>query len=317
MSETTLQENSDPRTEIKRIMGETGLPATTIAREAGVGYSTFTAWFNGTYRGDNEAVVASARRWIDGRRDRAETKAVMPVAPGFQTTPTAEKFLGVLRHAQFTPDLVAITSDPGLGKTMSCRAYQRSYPNVWHMTAEPAFGSPRAVLAALASAMGITERLAGQRLSHAVIQKARNSGGLIIVDEAQHLSSLALDQLRTLHDLAEIGVAVVGNEMIYSRLEGDGRKAQFAQMFSRVGMRIGVRRAQNADIEVLLDAWEIAGVSERKLLHVIAGKAGALRGMTKCLRIAGMLAQTNNRPIDAEMIRTAWQQISSTKIEVV
>lgn len=40
---------------------------------------------------------------------------------------------------------------------------------------------------------------------------------------------------------------------------------------------------------MILDAWEIEGEAERKLLAGIAAKPGALRVMSKVIRLAGML----------------------------
>ena len=57
-----------------------------------------------------------------------------------------------------------------------------------------------------------------------------------MIDEAQHLTVRALNHLRCVSDESGIGIALVGNEEIYSKLRGSG-KADFAQLFSRVGMR--------------------------------------------------------------------------------
>jgi DNA transposition AAA+ family ATPase len=285
------------------------------AKEAGISYATFAAWMAGTYQGRNEGVLAKVRIWLDARRTKQSIRAVMPKAPGFVETVTAEAIIGVLEHAQHAPDLVVITGASGIGKSMACEAYKSRAPSVWQVTCEPVTISPRKVLGLIIETFGAGDKYPGGRMSGAIVSKMRGSGGLLIVDEAQHLSSAALDQLRTIHDLAGVGVALVGNPTIYSRLEGDGRQAQFAQLYSRVGMRLDRKAVLKRDIDALLDAWRVEGVAERKLLHAITRKPGALRSMRQVLRLAFMRAAGDGRDVvQASDIAASWQQITNQTI---
>ncbi|GGG30790.1 transposase [Caldovatus sediminis] len=304
------------RAEIRAVMAAERLAMTEIARQAGIAYGSLTAWMGGHYQGRGERIAEQARRWLASRQAQARTRALLPAAPGFVATPTAEAIFATFEHAQHLPELVVVTGAPGVGKTAACRAYQTRAPNVWILTAEPVHATPRALLDDLAEAVGIADRgLSSQRLSRAIAQRLRGSGGLVVVDEAQHLPSVALDQLRMIHDLAEVGVALVGNETVYARLEGGARAAHYAQLFSRVGMRLARPRPQRGDIEALLDAWGVAGKGERGLLQVIARKPGALRNLTKVLRVAHMLAGGEGAAAVAEAhIRMAWERLSGAPV---
>ena len=69
------------------------------------------------------------------------------------------------------------------------------------------------------------------------------------------------------------------------------------------------------DTDMLLDAWHVQGEPQRALLRKIAKKPGALRGMTKTLRLASMLAAVDRRDaVSTADIAGAWQQISNTDI---
>lgn len=298
------------RAEVRRL--QNGRPMTLVATEAGVAYGTFTSWMGGTYAGNTSRIAAAAQRWIDGQATKSQARASMPKAPGFVETPTARAFLSVLEFAQYTPALVMVAGDAGVGKTTALRRHQATSPNVFILTGEPCFSTPRMLLDCLKDVLGLTEKYSSQTVSRAIVRRLQGTGGLVIVDEAQHLSSQSLDQMRTIFDLAEVGVALVGNQTVYSRIEGHARQAQFAQLFSRVGMRISRGKPQPADISKLIDAWGIEGADERRLLTDIARQPGALRGMTMTLRLAHMLAAGG--AVDAETIKRAWQQISATRI---
>ena len=172
--------------------------------------------------------------------------------------------------------------------------------------------TPRAVLEYLAEAIGVPSRgMSTQQLSRSLTRRMTGSQGLILIDEAQHLTSQTLDQLRMFYDLADVGMALMGNEAVHARLEGGARAAQFAQLFSRVGMRLARPRALKGDIEQLMDAWDIAGKGERALLVQIAKRPGALRNLTKVLRMAHMLGSAEGAEAVAEThISMAWERLS-------
>lgn len=297
---------------VRAAMGEDGVPMTRVAEQAGIPYGTFSSFMGRTYEGRNDKVAHKARVWLDARAARSQSRAKMPAALGFVRTPTAADFWNVLTHAQHAPDFVCIAGGAGIGKTTTAREYQRASPNVWVMTAEPVMSSPYSMLAELAELLGLSER-APDRRSRAILQRVRNTGGLLVIDEAQHLKSPALDQLRSIHDLAEIGVALIGNEAVYSRLEGEGRRPQFAQLFSRIGMRLTRARPTLGDIDTLLDGWGVGSDAEtggaRTMLRQIARKPGALRGMTKVLRLAHVGAGEARETLGAEHVRRAWSSL--------
>lgn len=301
------------RAEIRRISQAEGIPMTRIAREAGVAYGTLSSWIGGTYAGRNDRIADQARKWMAARAEGEATRAIAPEAPAFQPTPTAEAIFSLLSHAQHMPDIVVIAGGAGIGKTTASCAYTRRHPNVFKIVAEPCAGAPRAMLEDFLRVCGVMERngTALHRASRALVQRLRGTRALLIVDEAQHLTTAAIDQLRTVHDLAEVGIALVGNETVHSRLEGAGRTPEFAQLFSRVGMRLKRPRPKKADVEALIAAWGIEDAEQRKLLHMIALKPGALRGMTKTLRIAHMLAAAERRALTAADIRAGWERLSS------
>lgn len=282
-----------------------------VARLSGVGYSTLSAWMSGKYAGDNARVEQQVTVWLDSLAPRASMAGTFKM-PEYVATPTAQKILSVFTHAQYLPDLVVVTGGAGIGKTTAIRQYAASNPNVWVLTGEPSVASAHAVLDYLCETFGINESLTSRR-SRAIGRKLSGSGGLVIIDEAQHLKTQALDQLRTLHDKSNVGMALVGNEQVYSRLDGGGRRAQFAQLFSRVGMRLIRPKPSAADIEALLTAAGVEGDKERRLLRAVGQRAGALRGVAKTLRVAHTLAEADGLAVpEVGHLTLAWNRLSDS-----
>lgn len=305
--ETITEDQIDAiRAEVKRAV-ESYQSQAAAARDAGIAESTFAAFLAGTYAGDNVKVAARAKAWLASRAERAKTAAVIPVAPPFQLTPTAAKIIPALQWAQVAPDFVPIVGAPGLGKTRTLEHYRDSNPNVFLVTMEPGWSSASAMLAAICAAMGIDERSA-TRLSSAIRARVRGLQALIVLDEAQFLSTVALDQARIIHDTAKVGMALCGNRTLYTRLAGKGDEST-SQLFSRAGMKFRQFQPIAGDICSMVAAWGVAEKGEVDFLKQVARKPGALRNLDKCMKLASMLAAGAGEPRALKHMRAAWEQI--------
>ena len=54
-------------------------------------------------------------------------------------------------------------------------------------------------------------------MAKAIHARLEGTKGLLIIDEAQNLFPKAMDQIRSFHDQAEIGIALVGNQTVAAR----------------------------------------------------------------------------------------------------
>ena len=308
--------NEALRAEVIRVRELCGSTAAEIAREAGIAGSTFSAWLAGKYNGRVRNVDDDVERWLRNLDTAKQAAATLREAPGFIATPAAEKLFDAFSYAQHAPDLVVVSGAAGVGKTTAIGAYRARKPNVWVVTGEPCISTPRMMLDEIAELLGLSEGRSTHRISRSIVTRMRGTKGVLVVDEAQHLNTPTLDQLRTLHDLSGVGVVLVGNEKVQARIDGGARKSEFAQIFSRVGMRVPMPKALRADMDALLDAWGIKGADERKLLAAIASRPGALRVMTKTIRIADMQAGAAEEPLGVRHIKMAWEHLAAQKLDV-
>lgn len=313
MAERTFtdEELNDIRGTVKAIAEGENRTITDLAKEAGIPFGTFSGFVAGTYTGKNENIAAKVEIWLASREEHKRASAQVPRAPGFITTPSAAIFLEKLRFAQVMPEICVIAGGAGLGKTMTAKRYTATNPNVWLATMDPSTATVNPMLNEIATTLGLVER-SNAKLPRAIGNKLANSGGLLIVDEAQHLKTEALDMLRSLYDRHEVGLGLIGNESVYARLEGGSRKAAFAQIFSRIGERVSQARPRAEDMCALIKAWDVTDPAEIRLLKAIAAKPGALRGMTKVLQVATMLAAGAGETRDIRHIRAAYARHTVT-----
>ena len=299
------------RDAIRQEMHRSSVSQSRLARESGISIPRINQWLGGKYKGDNASIEQALQSWLRSTWESREqaTKAI-PVAPNWLPTPTANKILLALKYAHRLSDITVIYGGAGLGKTLTARRYQEDNQNVWIATMTPSVISVTACLERVAYAVGVNHVPAGgARAEQAVVSRVEGSGGLIIIDEAQHLPVMCLDALRSLYDASGVGLAIMGNESVYTQLTGGSRKAHFAQLFSRIGRRERLSNPTAGDIDALLDAWEIGEKKARVLCREIGGKAGALRGLTKVLRMARLMMGEEEAALGAEHIEAAWAEL--------
>lgn len=305
------------RQEVTRIVTAEGLTWKQVADECGVPHGTVTPWKAGTYQGRVDRIAEKMQKWMQARSTRATVRAGAVTTPRFVETATAAAIMTLLGHAQHMPDFAVTTGVPGIGKTSAAEAYARAHPHVTLITGHPGLRSAHAVLEKLCRSLQLDTR-GMDRQQAALVDKLRGISALVIVDEAQHLSTGALDQLRAIHDEAGCGLALLGNGLIFGQLQGKERDPEFAQLFSRVGMRLTNARDHRArlraDAEALLDAWAVEDPAVRKLLHAVARKPGALRSMAKTHRLAHLLANGQAEALDVNHVNAAWERLSETAL---
>lgn len=301
------------RADTRSIITGEKLSQKAVADEAGIPPGTFNAWLTAKYAGDNARVGADVSKWLEARRQRNRIKAIVPLAPSFIQTKSAQSIVNVFQFAQTLKDMGLVIGSPGTGKTCSIEYYQAAHPNVFVGTMEPAKSSVHHVLIELATVLRLSERSA-LAISDAVVRRLKDRDALLIVDEAQHLQSAAIDQLRTIHDKAKCGVVLVGNESIIAKLGDAQRTPQLAQLYSRFGLRLSLQRPANADVDALLKAWGIEDKDEKAFMRLVAGKPGGLRAFTKTMIAAGAMSAGNDETRTIAHLKDAWSRVGAGPI---
>jgi DNA transposition AAA+ family ATPase len=313
-STASVDYTPDLRLELRAMMeANRALSQVRIAREAGISAASLSQWLSGTYAGDNAAVEAKVLRWFDSEQAKRASAGAMPAAPDYIETPSTLRIIAALRYAQVAGDIAVIYGGAGMSKTTSIRQFERMAPNVWHATITPASAGVVMALEEVADAVSAGGAVgSAARLHRAVCKRVTGTGGLLVIDEAQHLTVAALDQVRGIHDATGIGIALVGNEQVYARMTGGNRAAYLDRLFSRIGKRVRLVRPASEDVKALADAWN-AGEECRPALMGIASKPGALRGVSKTLRLAAMHAAAEGRTINGADVKAAWRELGGAE----
>lgn len=304
----------DVRARIKDLLETGAATQAEIAKKAGISAGAISRWVAEKYEGDNAAVEKQLRIYLVSRERQSDF--LVPEFPAYVPTKISERILTALAYGHMAADLVLVYGMPGLGKTVALNRYAARHNNVWVVRASPATANAGGILEEIGLAMGLKGTdLSGRssRMQRRIIFQMQGTQGLLVVDEAQHLKLAALETLRAIHDQAGVGLVLCGNEDVYSRLNGGARTAAFAQLFSRIGKRIVLTKAHDADVEALAGACKIADPGALDLLKTIAHTPGAYRGVTKTLKLAIMLARGQGAALVVDHLKLAWRELGGAQ----
>lgn len=304
--ELTPEQMTDLRERIRIIIrDDSTYSQARIAREADVSPTTLSQFLGGTYAGNVQNVARAVVKWVNAL-DARYAAGALPEGPAWVSTPTSEKITATLRYAQMAADIVLIYGGAGIGKSKTIDRYRRTAPNVWHVELSAASGSIMGMLEMIAEAIGVRDYVrSANHIERAILARIKGTGGLLVLDEAQHLTVQALDEARVFNDKGGVGLVLCGNERVYSQMTGGNRAPFLDRLYSRVGKKIYLRRSLVADADKIIAAWGIDDSPCRDAVRAIAGKPGALRVLNKVLKLAATYAKAKGRAISCDEITHA------------
>ncbi|MFW1285822.1 AAA family ATPase [Vibrio parahaemolyticus] len=280
-----------------------------LAKEISVSPATLSQIFSGTYKADPSKMIEKLANWLRMREQRNNTPSVNP---GFVMTQTAKQITDDLGYAHGTSDVVCIYGASGVGKTQTLRQYQNSNNNVWMITISPSISGLVGCLYEMALELGMNDvPKRAELLGRAIRRRLQGSGGLVIIDEADHLKYEALEELRAIQEFAEVGMVLVGNNKVYTQLTGGRRSEDFARLFSRIAKKRGIHKTKLADVRAIADAWRVEGEAERGLMVQISERPGGLRLLSKTLKLAAMFAKGGS--ISEQVLRKAFAELETNE----
>lgn len=147
----------------------------------------------------------------------------MPVNPDSEpccNTPTAASITALLGYCQDFGELGVVVGEPGVGKTAAVKSYVAGRAGVWLVTLSPSTSALVPCLTLICTTIAsFAPNTGALDVRGAILNRLRCylDPCPLIIDEAQHLSDQAIEEVRALHDQAGMAVVFVGNRGLVDR----------------------------------------------------------------------------------------------------
>lgn len=251
-------------------------------------------YLRGEYNGD----VSEVDRKVDEMLERQKAK-VLKAKYNAEFVPTlaAKRGMEVMQFAHVEGEINVIFGAAGLGKTQMLKQYAKQHRSAVLIEVDPSC-TPKVLLRKIAEAVGATARGVNNELLDGIVSKLKGSERLLMIDEAELLSTRSLEFIRRIHDLTGVGVVLAGMPRLLVNLKG--KNNELAQLYSRVGFACDLGNALPDDDLAMLA--ESALGTDKFNVPLLKACKGNARRLSKLMRGVVRSSEINDVPISAELV---------------
>ena len=270
-----------------------------VARSLDLSPTTLHLWLNDKYKGNVGKINKAVEQYMERELLREENVNIP-----FVETSVAQDIFEIANTCHVEGEIGVCCGCAGVGKTYAVKMYALEHSDV--ILIETDFGyTPKVLFSEIHKTLGFEGTGALHNMVIDIVDKLKNSGRLIIVDEAENLPYRALELLRRIYDKARVGILLIGMPKLLKNLQGD--KGQYTQLYSRVGVLAELQPIADNDIVAITSKVTPNSVSIYPKLSAFCG--GNTRVLTKLLVRASRIAKLNNTDIDEDVLNAALSQL--------
>lgn len=304
------QYNRELQERVEKYLKDNHLSQAKAAPIFGLSQAVLSGYRNSNYnRGDIQAVEKKLEEFFRIQDERQENDRKAEVFQSkanddYIQTSISEGAYKSIRYCQLEKGIVVIDGDAGIGKTKAAAKFYKDNPNTTvYVKASPSTSSTRSLLKMIAKALSLPDNQRTEDLSASIQEKLRQTDKVIIIDEAQNLKFLALEEIRGWVDediitgRPGIGIVLIGNVEVYNKMLGK-QEAIFAQQFNRTRLhsRYRTQDVTREDVEKFFPVMKEKGMQkEIDYLASISHSKWGIRGMVNVFNNA-----VNNEDISFE-----------------
>jgi len=286
-----------------------------------LGYDKTTVFrvLKGIYEGSYKNVVKAIQSYKKLSESRDGIQQVE-----FSETPWTGLIFGALDYAMANQSIALIIGESRQGKTVSGLEWKRrnNHGRTVFITCPP-YGGPKALLARIAAAVGVSQNLPTLGMMSA-IYRAFNRNRILIVDEAHRLlpgdrrtNPVMLEILRDIRDETGCALAFLATQ----RFSTEMQKAEymFEQVLGRIGMPTRLpRKARSAEVEPIVRQY-VARPSSAMMDAAldVANKPGRLGILVETLKVGARMAKKANARMSEEFFFRAMKLREQMMGEIV
>ena len=304
------QYNTKLQERLEKFLKDENLSQAKAAPILGISQAALSQYRRSMYdKGDIEAVENKLKEFFQIQEEKTQNaQKAEPfrtkTSAGYIPTTISEEAYKLIRYCQLEKGIVGIDGDAGIGKTKAAAKFLQDNPSTTvYVKATPSTGSTRSLLKMIAKTLKLPENQRTEDLSVSIQEKLRETDKVIIIDEAQNLKFLTLEEIRGWVDediftgKPGIGIVLIGNVEVYNKMLGK-QEAIFAQQFNRTKLHGRYRTSdiQREDVVKFFPVLEEKGMQKEidYLLSISHSKWG-IRGMVSVFNNA-----VNNEDISFE-----------------
>ncbi|MDE5583078.1 MAG: AAA family ATPase [Ruminococcus sp.] len=274
------QQQQELLDKVEALQKERNLSQNAVGQLIGVSGTALSQIRNGKYNASPQKIFDVLEQYFGVKEKAKLTYSEVRYAP----TSISEQIYDIISVCQIKGGLAVACGDTGIGKTKAARKFVADNPsNSFLITINPCLNNAKRLLETIADRIGAVQERTINKLWLSIANKLAD-GTVLIFDESQHLTTKAIEILRSFSDYFNdkeqtLGICFIGNLETVTRI--GSKKAEFAQISNRAKQNKVYRsnEIQRDDICKLFPILEAENMNaEIDFLLGIARTPQALRG---------------------------------------
>lgn len=247
---------------LKRFIEENGLTQASVARSIGETPAAISGYITGQYaeRGGNvEALEAKIKTYIENY--------AAPKAQGIKPIETTDFIMvsSTCDEVAVSGGMGAIYGSAGSGKTVAIKAWKKQHPEAVLIETVP-MTSVKELLSEILEQLGQKNATGtAVTLVKEIVKLLKKSNRILLIDEAENLTTKSLEAIRRIHDFSGVPVVLSGTYALLQNLKG--RNGELLQLYSRISSK-----------------WEMQGLNEQDRKALFGELGSVIKRFTTDIR---------------------------------
>lgn len=216
---------------LRQFIEENGLTQASIARSLGVSPTAISQYLNEVYGekgGDVAALEDKINTYINNYLHKSPTSNELEIVK----TDDLKMVDFVCTETASNNEMGCIYGKAGTGKTVAIKAFVSKHPEAVLVESMPMI-TPKGLLTSILEGLGQREAQGSfESLHKHAVELFKRSQRILIIDEAENLTTKSIETIRRLHDFSGVPVVLSGTYALLQNLKG--RRGELLQLYSRI-----------------------------------------------------------------------------------
>lgn len=279
------------RTDLEGFLAINEVSQSAIARALGVSPSAISQFRKGEYKGNVDILARKIHLYLENynaKGKRRQLESELFESKDFKMS------CFVINEAVENSEIAVITGTAGAGKSTIAMAWAKQHPNAILIEAT-LHTTPKVLLEELEQGLKLPQaKNCHEKIIH-ISRELKRRDVVILIDEAEHLSVKALEDLRRIWDFSNVPLILFGTEILMRNLMG--KNGELRQLYSRIGGKWHLNG---------LDKGECELVTTKGVWNYTQGN---FRASVKLFKRASRLAELHGVALNDEVLSQAVSMI--------
>ncbi len=230
-------------TKVKEFIAKNGITQAMLARSIGVSAPQVSQYLSDTYKGDVAGLESKLNDFMNNYAVRNDTDSLK-----ITLTKNMRMTHFTINETIVSRDLTVIHGEAGCGKTTAVKEFVKQNPTTVFIEAIPGM-SISSVLSEISVAIGLQPTKSSESMIKAISKEFRRREAVLIIDEAENLTTKTLEAVRRIWDFSAVPIVLVGTSALINNLKG--RNGELLQLYSRVSNTWKFKELDDEDLKEL------------------------------------------------------------------